>query len=99
MIEVESGMSATSLRSWDLVPYNGELSRLITAAVVNQKFCNLLLASPAIALAAGYNGESFRLTPGEQELVVSIRASSLTDFAIQVTGNGRNYDSRRLHSL
>ena len=27
----------------DTVPFNGELSRLVTAAVVNKKFCDLLL--------------------------------------------------------
>jgi hypothetical protein len=47
----------------DTVPFNGEMSRLVTAAVVNKKFCDLLLTSPAAALAAGYNGESFYLTP------------------------------------
>jgi dihydrodipicolinate synthase/N-acetylneuraminate lyase len=75
---------------------NGELSRLVTAAVVNQRFCNLLLSSPMVALAAGYNGESFHLTLEERELVVSIRASSLTDFATQLTGNGHNRPSCRL---
>jgi len=78
------------------VSYNGELSRLVTAAVVNRKFCNLLLISPTVALAAGYNGESFHLTPEEQELVISIRASSLTDFAEQLSGNGHNGTSRKL---
>jgi hypothetical protein len=77
----------------DTVPFNGEMSRLVTAAVVNKKFCDLLLTSPAAALAAGYNGESFYLTPQEQEVVISIRASSLTDFAIQLTGNGHKRTS------
>jgi dihydrodipicolinate synthase/N-acetylneuraminate lyase len=49
-----------------------------------------------VALAAGYNGESFHLTLEERELVVSIRASSLTDFATQLTGNGHNRPSCRL---
>ncbi len=65
-----------------------ELSRLITAAVVNQKFCNLLLTDPALALAAGYGGESFRLGTEEQELILSIRATSLADFAMQLAKNG-----------
>ena len=69
-----------------------ELSRLITAAVVNQKFCNLLLTNPAMALATGYNGETFRLATEEQELILSIRATSLADFAMQLTErrNGNN---------
>ncbi len=67
----------------------GELSRLISAAVVSSEFCTLLLTNPASALTAGYNGESFRLTTEDQELVVSIQATSLPDFALQLT-NSRN---------
>ena len=82
---------------------NGELSRLITAAVVNQRFCDLLLADPRLALAGGYQGEVFHLTLEEYRLVVSVRANSLADFATQLAeklkgnghgsspnGNGRN---------
>ena len=65
-----------------------ELSRLITAAVVNRQFCNLLLTNPAMALATGYNGEDFHLATEEQELIASIRATSLADFAKQLTKNG-----------
>ena len=65
-----------------------ELSRLIAAAVVNRQFCNLLLANPAMALATGYNGEVFHLASEEQELVASIRATSLADFAKQLTKSG-----------
>jgi hypothetical protein len=77
------------------------LSRLINAAVVSQEFCNLLLTNPALALATGYNGESFHLASEEQKLIFSIRASSLADFALQLTKNGRtpvrhNQTSRKL---
>lgn len=65
-----------------------ELSRLLTAAVVNQDFCKLLLANPAMALATGYNGEPFDLAADEQELISSIRATTLADFATQLTKNG-----------
>jgi hypothetical protein len=65
----------------------GELSRLLTAAVVNRGFCNLLLTNPATALARGYNGESFRLASEEQDLVLSIQAQSLAEFARQLTGS------------
>lgn len=77
-----------TLRVADTLPNGKELSRLITAAVVNRGFCNLLLDNPAIALAAGYNGEPFHLATEEQELVLSIRATSLADFAKQLTQNG-----------
>ena len=63
-----------------------ELSRLLTAAVVNRGFCKLLLTNPATALEKGYNGESFRLGREEHELILSIRAKSLADFARQLNG-------------
>ncbi len=59
----------------------------MTAAVVNRQFCDLLLANPAKAMAAGYNGEAFHLASEEQQLVLSIRATSLADFARQLTKN------------
>jgi hypothetical protein len=62
-----------------------EISRLLTAAVVNRGFCTLLLTNPARALASGYKGEAFRLGAEEQDLVLSIRAKSLDDFARQLT--------------
>jgi hypothetical protein len=77
-----------------VVSSNGaELSRLINAAVVSQDFCNLLLADPALAVAEGYKGESFHLGAEDQELILSIRATSLSDFALQMTQsrNGNGY--------
>ncbi len=84
-----------------------EISRLITAAVVNKNFCNLLLNNPAEAIASGYNGESFFLASDEQELIFSIHAVSLADFAMQLTkhqntkktnGNGNsNWTNRQIH--
>lgn len=90
--------SMGTLHASSTLPTNGELSRLITAAVVNQKFCNLLLTNPATALATGYGGESFYLTTDEQELILSIHATTLADFATQLAdrrngnshGNGYN---------
>ena len=70
-----------------------EVSRLLSAAVVNQKFCRLLLSNPATALAKGYHGESFRLGKEERDLILSIRANDLAEFARQlaepVSGNKR----------
>ena len=68
-----------------------ELSRLISAAVVNKRFCQLLLSDPSEALATGFNGELFHLAREEQDLILSIRAVSLADFAMQlVTHQNRN---------
>lgn len=70
------------------------LGRLLTAAVVSREFCNLLLANPAMAVETGYNGEAFDLAAEEQEMIFSIRATTLADFARQLTsdsnGNGHN---------
>lgn len=66
-------------------PRGYELSRLLTAAVINQRFCHLLLNYPAKALAIGFNGESFRLARDERERVLSIRAKNIADFARQLS--------------
>ncbi len=84
-------MSTPSLSASGTMPKIRELSRLISAAVVNQKFCSLLLADPALALATGYGGEAFRLATEEQELILSIRATSLADFALQLAKNGNGH--------
>lgn len=63
------------------VAESSELNRLLCAAVVSQKFCALLLNSPATALEAGCNGEKFHLTSVEREFVLSCKASSLAEFA------------------
>jgi hypothetical protein len=60
---------------------------------VNREFCSLLLANPAMAVATGYNGEPFDLAAEEQELIFSIQATSLTDLAKQLTGNGNGYNA------
>ena len=60
------------------------LNRLLTAAVVNYRFCSLLLSDPIQAVANGYNGETFELAPEEVQLLRAIKASSLRDFATQL---------------
>jgi hypothetical protein len=92
-----SGASPAQATS-DLTSGNG-LSRLLTAAVVNREFCNLLLDNPTIAVEIGYNGEPFDLAAEEQELIFSIHATSLADFADQLTkngnGNGNGYNDHK----
>ena len=60
------------------------ISRVFAAAIVNKQFCSLLLHEPQVALQNGYLGETFSLRKEEQDLIVSIRASSLSDLAKQV---------------
>ena len=61
-----------------------EFSRILTAAVVNQQFCNTLLKNPSLALANGFCGEKFNLTREEKRQLLSIQASSLEEFAQQL---------------
>jgi hypothetical protein len=61
-----------------------EVSRLLTAAVVNTRFCKLLLSDPSKALAVGFNGETFRFAKEDRERIQSIKAQSLADFANQL---------------
>jgi hypothetical protein len=61
-----------------------ELSRLLTAATVSEKFRHLLLTNPAQALANGYNGEVFHLEAQYMDRIMSIQALSLHEFAQQL---------------
>ena len=68
-----------------------ELNRLVTAAVISQSFCELLLHNPSEAISVGYDGEAFLLTAEEKNLVVSIQAVTLQEFVMQLldlTQNG-----------
>ena len=76
-------MSTTSVGNSELVERR-EVSRLLTAAVVNKRFCKLLLSNPASALASGYNGESFSIEREEKDFIVSIQAKTLAEFARQL---------------
>ncbi|MCC6457158.1 MAG: hypothetical protein IT328_19545 [Caldilineaceae bacterium] len=60
------------------------LNRLLSAAVVSPRFRRLLLSDPVAALAAGYNGENFHLTPVEYAAVTSLHVSTVRDFAAQL---------------
>ncbi len=73
-----------------------ELNRLLAAAVVNDRFQKLLLDHPEKALQEGYQGESFFLTQQEYDLVLSIRACTLKDFAIQLK---QTLDSHHQYSI
>lgn len=67
-----------------------ELNRLLTAAVVNRRFCRLLLTNPLRALTLGYRGEAFALNPTEIQCISAIRATSLREFALQLLLNERS---------
>lgn len=62
-----------------------EYSRILTAAVINVQFRQLLLSNPAKAIESGYGGEMFYLAREEKKRVAAIHATSLADFASQLT--------------
>jgi hypothetical protein len=64
---------------------SSNISRVFAAAVVNRQFRDMLMQDPNTALQNGYLGETFSLSKEEQDLIVSIRASSLSDLAKQVS--------------
>lgn len=62
-----------------------EYSRILTAAVINIQFRQLLLSNPAKAIESGYGGETFSLAREEKKRVAAIRATTLADFASQLS--------------
>lgn len=82
-------------RSPSAVTHSPELSRLLSAAVVNCNFRRLLLVNPTAALAQGFNGETFNLPPEEEERVLSIRADTLESFAKQLLSPTAKTDETR----
>lgn len=62
-----------------------EYSRILTAAVINMQFRQLLLTNPGKAIEVGYGGEVFALAREEKSRVAEIRATSLADFASQLS--------------
>lgn len=60
------------------------ISRLLVAAAVNPKFCTRLLSNPRQALQAGFGGEGFPLSQSTRDVLVSIRASTLPEFALKL---------------
>jgi len=62
-----------------------ECSRILSAAVINIQFRKLLLSNPGKAIDNGYGGEMFNLAREEKKRVEAIRATSLADFASQLS--------------
>jgi hypothetical protein len=58
-----------------------EMSRLLSAALVDHQFCELLLTRPESALAAGFEGQPFHLSFREKKFVLSVKSTSLADLA------------------
>ena len=69
---------------------NDELNRLLSAAVVSKSFRNMLLTSPEIALASGYQGEKFDLSDADRSWLFSIKPNSLVDLAADMVTYQQN---------
>ena len=61
-----------------------EISKVLSAAVVNSHFRNQLLRNPVQAVSGGYSGEKFELGVEERKRLGTIRAHSLAEFAAQL---------------
>jgi hypothetical protein len=61
-----------------------EYSRLLSAAVINRNFCNMLLTDPSKAITNGYSGEKFNLSKEAEEKISTIHATSLQEFAAKL---------------
>jgi hypothetical protein len=68
----------------DLREMHPEYSRILSAAVINRQFRNLLLNDPNQAVSRGFNGESFDLSSKEKDDLSSLKGLSLADFASQL---------------
>jgi hypothetical protein len=60
------------------------INRLLAAAVVSNGFRNALLVDPQSAVEMGFAGESFDLSSKALAMLMSIKASSLREFAARV---------------
>jgi hypothetical protein len=66
------------------VQKDSEYSRILTAAVVNEKFRKLLLNNPGLAIQRGFSGESFNFGAEESRRIAAIHATTLAEFARQM---------------
>ena len=62
-----------------------EYSRILSAAVINSGFRQMLLKDPVKAICGGYSGEKFDLNNDDKSRLASIRAASLAEFAAQLS--------------
>ena len=63
---------------------DSEISRIVSAAVVNKRFCSALLSNPVAAISQGYFGEPFRLSAEQKDRISTIKENSLESFAARL---------------
>jgi hypothetical protein len=64
---------------------NTEMSRILSAAVINEPFCQLLLDCPQRAIETGFHDEYFQVNAQELAKIEAIHASNLVDFATKIS--------------
>ena len=64
---------------------SSEYSRILSAAVINSHFRHMLLNDPVKAISNGYSGEQFNINNEEKVRLSVIQATSLADFAAQLS--------------
>jgi hypothetical protein len=69
---------------------NDEMNRLLCAAVVSKSFRSMLMTNPEIAVATGYQGESFNLSDEDRGWLTSIRPANLVDLAANLVAHQQN---------
>jgi hypothetical protein len=80
MLMIDTPITQTS-NQIDNHSHNDELNRLLCAAVVSKSFRNVLLSNPELAVASGYQGETFNLSPDDRSWLYSTRPTTLVDLA------------------
>ena len=81
MLDTKALREAFTLLVPPILYEHGELDRLLAAATVDARFCDLLLQDPNRAVQAGFQGESFQLSSEEAAVLFSINAYSLAELA------------------
>jgi len=77
-------LTRPSITTLDVSKDTDSISRLLVAAAVNSRFCARLLADPRRAVQTGFGGESFPLSQPALDALISVRASTLPEFAFKL---------------
>lgn len=77
-------LTRPSITTVDVSRDTDSISRLLVAAAVSPRFCASLLADPRRAVRAGFGAEGFPLSRPTLDALASIRASSLSELALQL---------------
>ena len=68
-------------------PDQEAINRLLSAALTNRRYCELLLSQPAKALAVGFRGEIFQFNQAKHNLILSHQAQSLPALALLLSSH------------